>query len=193
MADPKFTTISLTPEQIARFWSKVEKTGEFTCWLFITKGSNHGHYQFCKEYVHRISYMLEYGPIPEGMWVLHKCSMPRCVNPLHLYLGTQIENMKDMIEQGRAAKGNRHGSKTHPGSTASGDRNGARTHPERVSKGDKHPCAKLNTEKVKEIKRAIQNGEVEYRVVNRFALEFEVSRRTIADVISGKNWKQVTL
>lgn len=192
MAKPKHTIKPLTPNQIADFWRRVDKTGEFTCWLWQGGGSKERQ-EFQQHYVYHISFFLAYGPIPENMWVLHKCSVPRCVNPLHLYLGTQKENMRDMIDQGRAAKGSRHGSKTHPGSTASGDRNGARTRPDRVSKGDRHPCARLTTENVKKIRRAVQSGEIRYRVVNRFALEFEVSRRTIADVISGKNWKHVTI
>ena len=50
---------------------------------------------------HRVMWELMYGPIPKGMFVLHRCDVPRCIEPTHLFLGTQRDNMMDMDRKGR--------------------------------------------------------------------------------------------
>lgn len=55
---------------------------------------------------HRIAYEVFIGPIPDGQHVCHKCDEKTRVSPRHLFLGTQADNMKDMLEKGRTAKGN---------------------------------------------------------------------------------------
>lgn len=59
---------------------------------------------------HRLSYVFFVGPIPDDLHVLHKCDVPGCVNPAHLFLGTEADNHADMKAKGRAAKGVRNGS-----------------------------------------------------------------------------------
>jgi hypothetical protein len=95
------------------FWEKVNKSGE--CWLW-NGSTNHGGYgQTYMKYrpvsAHRLAWTLEYGPIPDGAWVLHRCDTRNCVRPEHLFLGTPKDNTQDMLAKGRHR--NQHHSKTH--------------------------------------------------------------------------------
>src|SRR5665213_1157711 len=86
----------------SRFEKKILKTE--SCWLWIggKNGGGYGCYQGTTS--HRISYWIYRGLIPEGMQALHNCPSgdnPSCVNPAHLWLGTQQENMDDKISKGR--------------------------------------------------------------------------------------------
>lgn len=54
---------------------------------------------------HRVMWVLTQGPIPVGLWVLHKCDVPSCINPGHLFLGTPSDNTQDMIRKGRRVQG----------------------------------------------------------------------------------------
>src|ERR1700758_4972125 len=57
---------------------------------------------------HRVAWEKTFGPIPEGMQVLHRCDNPPCINPEHLFLGTHIDNMTDMRVKGRCHRGTKH-------------------------------------------------------------------------------------
>ena len=80
-----------------------ERTG---CWLWQKYVMKNGYGQACwpkgkVDYAHRASWTAFNGPIPDGLWVLHKCDNPKCVNPDHLFLGTHSDNMKDCVTKGR--------------------------------------------------------------------------------------------
>lgn len=88
----------------ARFWAKVDRSGD-GCWLWTasTDQGGYGQFQIGRRpfKAHRISWELANGPVPAGLWVLHSCDNPPCVNPAHLRPGTPADNMADQLERNR--------------------------------------------------------------------------------------------
>jgi DNA-binding MarR family transcriptional regulator len=103
--------------KLVPFWGKVRKFDD-GCWLWLGHRDRGGYgsasYQGKTMGAHRVAYLTEVGPIPEGLWVLHKCDNPPCVRPDHLFLGTVADNNADAIAKGRQARrrGNSHPSLT---------------------------------------------------------------------------------
>lgn len=161
----------ISPITVARFWSKVSVTkSEKTCWEWqgCRDSSGYGNFrvpQFGRVNIgaHRVSYMLYHGTFPpEGMLVRHTCDNPRCVNPLHLEYGTKRDNSQDMVERGRS-----------PVFDRAGENNGA---------------AKLNAEKVREIRRLYAGSNANTVTL---AKQFDVSHDTISLILAGKTWRNV--
>jgi len=90
---------------VERFWANVHKTAN--CWFWIGyRSRSYGAFYVGGERnvgAHIFSWVLHNGAIPEGQQILHRCDIPQCVNPAHLILGTQSENIKDSIEKGSHA------------------------------------------------------------------------------------------
>lgn len=99
--------LEFTPTQKIRdkFISKIKKD-EDGCWLWTGAKNQDGYGWFNigrpSVGAHRVSWRLFRGEIPDGMCVLHKCDRPPCVNPSHLWLGTQTENIADRTRKGRS-------------------------------------------------------------------------------------------
>lgn len=93
-----------------RFWAKVDIRGSDECWEWqgaLTRGYGRlkrGDGTKKLAYSHRVAYELKNGPIPEGMLICHKCDNRPCCNPAHLFIGTQMDNVRDMINKGRRAE-----------------------------------------------------------------------------------------
>jgi hypothetical protein len=94
-----------------RFTKYVDKTGT-DCHLWTgTTTNGYGYISVDGKMTkaHRVAYTLAYGPIPDGLDILHRCDTTRCVRPDHLFPGTHAQNMEDKMLKGRQAKGESHG------------------------------------------------------------------------------------
>ncbi len=90
------------------FWSNVDKSGDCWLWTRSTRGyRGYGRFQFDGHYVmaHRVAYILEVGPIPDGYQVDHLCRVRHCVRPSHLEAVTQyVNNMRSESVSAQAAR-----------------------------------------------------------------------------------------
>lgn len=151
------------------FWSRVTKhpTG---CWLWASKSTNGTGYGVLnlngkRGYAHRISWEIEHRkPIPRGGVVRHSCDNPGCVRPDHLVLGTQRDNVYDMLKRQRFR--------------ASGP----------SMSGEANPQAKLTTDDIIAILACYKTKRFGYRRLARF---FGVSPMAIKMIVEGKRWIHV--
>jgi flavin-binding protein dodecin len=161
-----------------RFWSKVDRRGPADCWNWIAGRIPDGYGQFRLNNprrqvgAHRFSYELHYGPIPEGLLVLHSCDNPSCVNPNHLSAGTTRDNSRDAIERGR----------NYPGF-----REEFRKYPEKIRRAEQHPMRKLDWQKVREIRALISEGKLSRRQI---AARYGVAPDTVHKIAVRRTWRE---
>lgn len=91
---------------LEHFLERIEFEPNTGCWLWMGTANREGGYGRARVngvsvVAHRASWEFHIGPIPEGRQVLHRCDLPPCVNPGHLFLGDQTANMRDMVAKGR--------------------------------------------------------------------------------------------
>jgi HNH endonuclease len=114
---PKGVYVKRVRGLLARFIEFVSPEPNSGCWLWLgsrTKSGYGARFSFGRkaeggEEPHRLAWRLYVGDIPPGRHVLHRCDVPPCVNPAHLYLGDHAQNMRDKLVRGRQSRGSLHG------------------------------------------------------------------------------------
>jgi hypothetical protein len=182
-----------------RFWSKVDRNGPVPahrqelgqCWVWLANPGRYGYglfwFQGSTRRAPRVAFLLAHGRWPEP-FALHHCDNPSCVNPAHLFEGTDVDNTLDKLAKGRQARGESHGSRTKPDRLARGERNGSHTQPHRRARGERNGCAKLTERDVREIRAIYALGTISQPGLSR---RFGVSQSRISDVLLRKKWVHV--
>jgi len=148
-----------------RFLQQAETQGlnPDVCWEWQGQTNNNGYGRFIEKnkhrLAHRVAHELFIGPIPNGKNVCHACDNRRCVNPHHLWAGTQSENLNDAVAKGRLDTPN-----------TTGELNGNR---------------KLSATDVRIIREMKAAGQLQYKIAEKFG----VSPSTIGEIVAGKIWK----
>ena len=153
---------------ITRFWSKVDQSaGPDGCWVWTASGAaGYGRIKEPKSnrlmLAHRIAYEMAHGNVPDGLLVCHTCDNRKCVNPAHLFAGTQNENMQDASRKGRIVL--------------------------RDQNGELNSLAKLTESKVIAIRALWTSGNVTQK---ELAGAFHVSRGAINNVVNWYTWRHL--
>ena len=133
-----------------RFWAKVQVRGPDDCWPWIGSREAAGYGVLYRRSTprrrvykaHRLSWEIHNGSIPSSLFVCHHCDNPPCVNPVHLFLGTALDNAKDMLAKGRC----------------------------RVSKGSSNGRAKLSEVNVRKIRKLLVAGRSQVSIAAKFGV-----------------------
>src|SRR5262245_65197559 len=133
----------------------MENSSGYGSYILWANGKSHGLL------AHRIAWLIFFGTIDEKLCVCHKCDNKKCVNPDHLFLGTQSENLLDMDRKGRRIRN--------------------------APRGEKHHHAKLTEIQVLRIREEYKNR----RPVYELAREFKLNRGTIHGIGTMRTWKHL--
>lgn len=157
-----------------RFWSRVNKNAptqshmQTNCWEWTGAINSCGYGSIYIDgrsiTTHRYSYMQAFGPVNGGLFVCHRCDVRHCVNPEHLFLGTNRDNVVDMYQKGRGAAG--------------------RSEVSKKLGGVRHFNAKLSMAQVAAIRDAHRAGECQADI----ARQYKVSGSTIHDIVHLKSY-----
>lgn len=172
-----------TPDVLARFWSKVKVANPSECWEWQAgrirlAGRNYGRFTLNGKEIraHRFSYLLHTGPILDDLFVCHTCDNPPCVNPAHLWLGTNADNQRDASIKGRSANNWR---------PPKGNAHWTRYRNQDVPKLSNHPRAKLTEAIVTEARKLASEG----RQYCHLARSVGATTTSLSYAVKRKTWK----
>ena len=139
----------------------IDKSGDCWIWTGYTDRAGYGRTHGGR-LAHRTMWGMIHGHVPDGKCVLHRCDVRNCVNPAHLFLGTQAENVADMDAKGRRFRGP-------------------------VNQGAKNHFATLNETDVRLIFLLREKGLTQKEIAKRFG----ISQSTVSTIINRKTWKHI--
>ena len=147
---------------VADFWAKTLPEPNTGCVLWTAALNNMGYGKIGLRgryyYAHRFAWGLVHGLIPDGLWVLHRCDTPACVNPAHLFLGTPADNAQDMTRKKR----NRF----------------------KTTRAEAHPKTTLTAEQVEAIRALPPLRGLRARLARKYG----VTWTTIHNIRNGRTW-----
>lgn len=155
-----------TEEDLKRFLKYVDIKDKNSCWEWGGTLDSNGYGVFSIKHIlikaHRFSYLSWHGNIDKSLQICHSCDNPRCVNPTHLWQGTQAENNKDRHSKNRTKTGHIYGSEN-----------------------------KMSKLKEDDVLWIIENYNPKYWSTRKIAHKFSVSQTSIRNILSGKSWRWI--
>ncbi len=137
------------------FWAKVERGDNDKCWSWrlVVESNGYANVMFKKKKykAHRIAYFLHYGVEPGDKLCCHKCDNSRCLNPMHIFLGTYLDNSNDKVAKGRQA----------------------------FNQGEKNGYSKLNKTQVNEIRRLYELKISASVISNTYGIKYSSVKRAV--------------
>lgn len=200
IATPATERLQLTEKERDRIWRRIKRRGPDECWEWQGPIEKNGYarvwFRRKNEGVHRIVCESENGLLGD-LYALHRCDNRRCANPAHIFAGTPLDNMRDMIAKGRRRQGfvplenritgDRHWSRRHPERVPRGDDNPARKYPERMPRGERVGTAKLTAELVVQLRRRRSEGAT----FKKIGGEFGITAGAAFAIASRRLWRHV--
>lgn len=154
-------------EQIVNFWEKVNIGKPDECWLWkgCTCGSGHkygsAYFERKLTKAHRIAWEITHGPIPKGLLACHHCDTPLCVNPSHLFIGTNQDNQDDMERKGRRRYG--------------------------VTLGEDNPLTKITKAQAAEVRRLSKLGVFQKDISSITG----VTKTNVGAIVQRRTWRHI--